>query len=165
MSGQSRLRFLLFGNERSRDNSQTVRGSLKFREHEHSRCRVSAYVTRCPLVISSSSTVRDALLCRTSRWPSRLGSRGPTTAGVLADACRNSDPSNMKQSTEPRSQRPKTPGQQGPGQSRHRYQHHKHLAPKPLAISQPARNLSNKISQTTASHSVNNTSPTASSAP
>lgn len=41
----------------------------------------------------------------------------PTTAGVGSDGSENSRPSNMKQSTGPRSQRPKTPSQRKPGQS------------------------------------------------
>jgi transposase InsO family protein len=42
---------------------------------------------------------------------------GLTTAGDGKDGWENSRPSNMKQSTGPRSQRPKTPSQQKPGQS------------------------------------------------
>jgi hypothetical protein len=50
-------------------------------------------------------------------WPSRPGSKGPTTAEDGKDGWENSRPSNVKQSTGPRSQRPKTPSQQEPGQS------------------------------------------------
>jgi hypothetical protein len=53
-----------------------------------------------------------------ARRPSQPGSKGPTTAGDAKDGWANSRPSNMKQSTGPRSQRPKTPSQQKSGQSR-----------------------------------------------
>lgn len=46
------------------------------------------------------------------------GSSGLTTAGDGKDGWANSRPSNMKQSTGPRSRRPKTPSQPKPGQSR-----------------------------------------------
>ncbi|GAP53949.1 transposase IS116/IS110/IS902 family protein, partial [Arthrobacter sp. Hiyo6] len=73
---------------------------------------------------------RSSRCCKRTSWtasggtpgrncapPSRPGSKGPTTAGGGKDGWENSRPSNMKQSTGPRSQRPKTPSQQKPGQS------------------------------------------------
>ncbi len=65
----------------------------------------------------TSWTVNGGPPGRNSGWPSRPGSKGPTTAGDGKDGWANSRPSNMKQSTGPRSQRPKTPSQQKPGQS------------------------------------------------
>ena len=66
----------------------------------------------------TSWTASDGSPGRNSGWRSRPGSKGPTTAGDGKDGWENSRPSNMKQSTGPRSQRPKTPSQQKPGQSR-----------------------------------------------
>ncbi|GAT88827.1 transposase [Paenarthrobacter nicotinovorans] len=67
----------------------------------------------------TSWTVSGGSPGRSCGWRSRPGSSGPTTAGVGSDGWENSRPSNMKQSTGPRSQRPKTPSQQKPGQSRY----------------------------------------------
>lgn len=55
---------------------------------------------------------------KASGWPTDFGSSGPATAGDDKDAWANSRPSNMKQSTGPRSQRPKTPSQLQPVHSR-----------------------------------------------
>jgi hypothetical protein len=61
---------------------------------------------------------------RTYGWQSRPELSGPTTAADGKDGWGNSRPSNMKQSTGPRSPRAKTPSQQKPGQS----------PPKPLSV-------------------------------
>ena len=51
----------------------------------------------------TSWTVSGGPPGRSSGWPSRPGSSGPTTAGDGKDGWENSRPSNMKQSTGPRS--------------------------------------------------------------
>ncbi len=65
--------------------------------------RSSRYCKRTSWTVSGGSPGK------TSDWPSQPGSREPTTAGDGNDGWENSRPSNMKQSTGPRSQRPKTP--------------------------------------------------------